>query len=64
MPGISPGSPDEKREYTNVEELLLSPVNRLLVRELFCCLPELGDGRLIAKIVANLWIFCELNAIR
>lgn len=62
---VSSGTLDEKMcENTNIEELLLFPVNRLLVRELFCCLPELGDGWLVTKVVTDLRPFCELNIPR
>ena len=60
---VSPRSPNEKYRNTNVEELLLFPVNRLLVRKALCCLPEFG-GRLIAKEVTDMWPFCELNITR
>lgn len=63
--GVSSRSLGEKNvKSANVEELLLFPVNRFLVRELFCCLPELSDGWLTAKIASDLWPFYELGATR
>ena len=53
-----------KFQDTDVEEFLLFPVNRLLVCEPLCFLPELGDGRLVTKILPDLWPFCKLNAAR
>lgn len=53
-----------KCENANVEELLLFPVNRFLVRELFCCLPELADGWLVAEVVTNLRPSRELETTR
>jgi len=62
--GSAQGPSEENAKNANVEELLLFPVNRSLVCELFRCLPELSDGRLIAKIVTDLRPFRELGVTR
>ena len=64
MSRVSQRSPNEMCQDADIEKLLLFPVNRLLVRKPLCCLPELGDGRLITKVVTDMWRFCELNIIR
>lgn len=62
--GSAQGRSEKNAKNANVEELVLFPVNRFLVRELFRCFPELSDGRLIAKIVTDLRPFRELGVTR
>ena len=59
--GSAQDSRIKKLQDTDVKEFLLFPVNRLLVREPLCCLPELRDSRLVTKVLSDLRPFCELN---
>lgn len=60
---VSPKYSGERYGGTNVEELLLSPVDQLPVRKLFRRLPKLVDGPLIAKVVTDLGPFLELSLV-
>ena len=51
---------DEKCENTSLIKPIVLPADRFLVRELLRFRPELGDSRLLTKMVADIWPFSKL----